>query len=323
MPFGIEKAALMGSGAGAGTDYTPTKNHCVGGYSNAGYNLLNQVYTTSTNAWLAATAYAEGGWQGIFQHPECWDGVNMISYQIGARKRESSSNATTGTSKKYTDSTNAWTGITAISGGRQGPYTGFIDEKVYIASGHNSSAITTDTNEYDPAGNSYTSKATATLGRQFGQGFNMVTAGGGVLYMVGGNLAAGVVTANNEKFTVSTNTWAAIAASTSYERRFAGMTGIGDYIHVVSGHSGGSNSFQTAHRSYDQSANSWTSKQAYGTGIQNMWLYGTNKSGTPYGYLRGGSISGTDNSTTSQEYSNLSNTWSSKSAVSTGVRWDP
>ena len=322
MPLGIEKAALMGGGGGGGVDFTPTKNHAVGGYTGSGYNFLNQVYTPDSNSWATGAAYAESGWQGIFQFPQCWDGVNMISYQIGARHRESNNNTATGTSKKYTSASDAWAGITGITNKRQAPTTAFIDEYHYTISGENVSAVTTDVNRYDPSGDSYSAMTSCTTGRQFAQGMGNQVGSGGDAYLMTGQISGGGVTASNEKYTASTNAWASIAASTSYERQYAGQTGSGDFIHVISGHDG-STAFQTAHRRYTPGSDAWASKTGYGTGVQNFWCYGTLKSGTAYVYISGGSLSGTDNSTTSSEYSNISDSWSNKTALPTGARWDP
>ncbi len=323
MPLGLEKVALMAASGGAEETYVPTKDHTVGGYSDSGYNFVNTVFTASSNSWATATAYSEAGWTGFFDHTLIVDGQNGISYQLGGRKRESSSNANTGTSKKYVFDTDTWSSITAAAAKPRLQTNAIIEDKIYMCSGWqgNTEILNTAVYEYDIAGNSYSEKASMTSAR--GGANNFGTQIGGKAYTIGGVSTTGSDASQSivEEYTQSTNTWASKTSITNYFI-WGGGNAVGEQLFCHGGRNNSGGQFDTTYR-YTQATDTWATRTAFSTAVQNCWSYAVNNSGTTYSYVHGGSYTGSDNSTTNWYYSDAADSYTSQSAMTTGRRLDP
>jgi len=192
------------------------------------------------------------------------------------------------------------TGLASIPKGLCGMACGAIGGRIYISHGASGGAVQTVCYEYDPVTDTWTQKASASVGRQ--------APGGAVvndkLYSICGRLDSGA-TGAVEEYDPATNTWTSKASkpTTGYGATTFVINGL---IYVIVGNS-------SALEVYDPSTDTWTSKASMPV----------TKKSESYGW--GGAVEGkgyvvifdNGNNPHTLEYDPETNTWTSKTVMPT------
>jgi len=143
-----------------------------------------------------------------------------------------------------------WSGVAAGPNG-----------KLYVVGGHNSGTQTTTVREYDPVGNSWTTRASMSVPRET----LAATVAGGKLYAIGGGSVSAVALATVEAFTFPTagtpnGSWATVASLPAPRSVVAAVTGPTGNIFVLGGSSTSGSSPTPAAEvfEYDPTTNTWS-----------------------------------------------------------------
>ena len=155
-----------------------------------------------------------------------------------------------------------WTGVASLTSARRSLATAVASSVIYAVGGANSAGTALKTVQaYNPATNSWTTKAPLPAARPFGNGATHI---GGTIYVPGGQDGTAVITRTLYAYKISTNLWSTKATMPV----FSGCGGSGvisGKLYVFSGCTKTATGPQTAagllHR-YDPATNGWTTLRA-------------------------------------------------------------
>lgn len=217
-----------------------------GGYSN---NYVdNYAFNVSGNSWSSKTSMPNGR---IYNAYVTYDDKFWAIGGVAA-----GSNNTRAEFQCYDPVGNSWTSKTNLPATRAAMVSGVIGSKIYVNGGFTNAGAGNSaqktTYEYDPVGNTWTSKADSQYFHA--RGFMGGTSDGTNLYAV----ASSENSPNNsgEKYTASSNSWSNITnpTNTLQDSYSAAVYNTDGKIYVAT------NSVQAATQVYDIAGNSWTGK---------------------------------------------------------------
>lgn len=241
--------------------------------------------------------------------------VNGIVYAIGgADPAVSSTNPHLSTVEAYDPATNRWSAKAALPTARSGLAATAVNGIIYVIGGDNAIAPSPSANvfkplttveAYDPAGNTWTTKAPmATARERFA-----LAAVDGVIYVFGGMVPDGTFvkrTASVEAYDTAANTWSAKVPLTTARDSLASAV-VGGVVYVMGGRVDASPFDVAVVEAYDPVANAWTSKApmtAIAGGLSSVTLGGAIYAVVwNYGF------------TTVEAYNPTANTWTARPAL--------
>jgi N-acetylneuraminic acid mutarotase len=151
------------------------------------------VYTPGTNSWTSRKPMPKPGFGG---GAVAIDGKLYVVTNPG--------DGTRSVLFRYTPATDQWAVLAQPYKNLKGAVLGVINGKLYAAGGYKSMGQFSDALlVYDPAKNTWTSKASMPVPRYYGAGRVV----GGKLYVAGGASQAGSVTGRTDAYDPSSNTW--------------------------------------------------------------------------------------------------------------------
>jgi hypothetical protein len=187
--------------------------------------------------------------------------------------------------------------------------------KLYAIGGSDGNNYVSTCAEYDPATNSWATKAAMPTARYLLAG---AAPGNGKLYAIGGITTGGTnpfAIATCEEYDPSANTWTAKAPMNTARYGFAAVAPGNGKLYVMGGHSSG-NVYGSCEE-YDPNTNTWTFKASMTTSVIN---FAATAPGNGKIYAFGG-----DNFTTGiatcEEYDPSANIWTAKASMNTPRRY--
>jgi len=185
-----------------------------------------------------------------------------------------------------------------------------LDGKIYVIGGVTSSSYTTvNINEmYDPVSDTWTTKAPMPTSRSLVS----LAAVNGKIYAIGGSKNAFIYT-KNEEYDPVTDTWTTKASMPS-ARCGAGVAVVNNKIYVIGGHPGYGHT--NVNQEYDPATNSWATKTPMPTSRAYLGATVIDNKIYAVGGISG-PIPGWYNVSTNEEYDPATNTWTSKTSMST------
>jgi len=237
--------------------------------------------------------------------------VNGIIYVIGGLNFQVSvTNPHLTTVEAYDPATNTWTTKAPMPGARSALQSAVVNGVIYVFGGDN--AVSTGNSNafsplvtvqaYDPATNTWTTKASMTLARER----FAIAESGGIIYVLGGFIPSGsagnVATTNTmHAYTVSTNAWSTKASMNTARNDFTAVA-LNGVIYAMSGQS------SSTVEAYDIATNTWTNKASL-TQINSQPIGSFTASGLVYAMNSFPFI---------ESYSPASNVWTAKTGVTNG-----
>jgi len=180
-----------------------------------------------------------------------------------------------------------------------------------VIGGRTDTFASTVNEAYDPATNTWSTKASMPTGR-------LIPASAvvnDIIYVIGGQTDSTTWTNVNQAYDPATNTWSS-KASMPTPRGGSAVGVINNIIYVA----GGRNDTYalTVNEAYDPATNTWSSKASMPTPAVMSAVHNTVAKGRFY--VISGLTTGTVIITTNQAYDPVTNTWSTKTSIPTG-RW--
>ncbi|MDD5013203.1 MAG: kelch repeat-containing protein [Candidatus Pacebacteria bacterium] len=267
----------------------------------------NQEYDPATNTWTIKSSMnvARRGF-----------GTAVVNGKIYIMGGSSGASTSVSSIEEYDPATNTWTDKGSMPQKNMGTFsTAVVNNKIYVMGG-NSSTVGPDGNtilntnyEYDPATNTWTTKAPMP---QDSHGHS-ATVYNNIIYVAGGfNMTSGYLN-RTIAYDPATNTWTTKAVM-PYRVSNNALFTVGNKIYSVGGFSNVSGTWQDINnvQEYDPATNTWTAKTSMS--YARSGLFGAvinNKI-----YVTGGHYTGTAspafNSLKTEEYDPATNTWTTK-----------
>lgn len=185
----------------------------------------------------------------------------------------------TGASRGYTmfvatATRNPWTAQAPLPTPRNNVAAGVINGLIYVVGG--CCGYTTANEAYDPAHNTWSSKARMPIAVAYGGTEGAVV--NGVLYLIGGN-QSGFCTAANQAYNPATDTWA-ILASMPTPRCHLAVVALNGLVYAIGGTNTSGSFWYSTVEVYNPSTNSWsvaasmpTPRSSLGAGVLNGLIY--------------------------------------------------
>jgi N-acetylneuraminic acid mutarotase len=199
----------------------------LGGRGGAGTD--NNEYIPATNTWKVLTPM-----------PTARDGLGVARtggsiYAIGGRPQTSGpctgSGSEMATVERYNLFTGVWTTVASLPSARSDVGAIARGPKIYVFGGCNSDGISSEVDIYDTTTNTWTTGAPMPTPRAGFYGVGMVN---GMIYVMGGENAAGNPSPANEVYNANTNTWSS-STPMPHPRGEMGVASVSGSIYTVGG----------------------------------------------------------------------------------------
>jgi len=252
--------------------------------------------------WAASDATAQGSWEGKANVPSVRRGPSAVEvdgkiYVIGGCRNPMAN-------EEYDPAENTWRSREPLPRPKRrgmGSCAAEVGGRIYFIGGNQGPAPIrfVDLNdEYNPASNSWTSKASMPTARSGAAG----AAVNGKIYVIGGTNGQ-VIYNVVEEYNPARNSWST-KRSMPTARAFIASAVVNDKIYVFGGHDG--NNILSTVEEYDPVRNSWATKRSMPTA--RCWLAAAEAGGKIY--VAGGN-NGRSPLSTTEAYNPSSNTWTS------------
>lgn len=249
----VFKAAMPQAGHGASIGVSDGKIDLAHLYN--GQQSNHYRYDPGTNTWLANPAFPPDVGNGKGSAVVFSASANSdVLYEIGG------TNCCVGISTvyAYTFSTNSWTTVASQPVGQDGPATGVIDGKIYVAGGYGGGTQRDILQVYDPATNVWSTKASMSIVRGHAAGAVV----NGLFYVIGGKSGSSTVT-SGEVYNPVTDTWSPIAAMSTPRNEVTAAV-VNNRIYVIGGNNNNTTYYATV-ESYDPASNTWRPEPSMST----------------------------------------------------------
>jgi N-acetylneuraminic acid mutarotase len=191
------------------------------------------------------------------------------------------------------------------------PAAAVANGKIYVMGGLNGPAFRNANQEYDPATNSWTTKASMPVAR-FAMGAATVN---GKIYLFGGEVLGFVATDTNEEYDPATNSWSA-KASMPVARAELSAAAVNGKIYALGGVDA-SSAIVNTNEEYDPATDTWATKSS--SGFTSRYLFAAAAvNGKIYAL---GGFDGSSAMNTNEEYDPATDTWATKSSSGFTPRW--
>jgi uncharacterized repeat protein (TIGR03803 family) len=296
---------LVGTG-GCGTVFT----------ENIGAKPYIKLQTTSGSVGSKVGVFGQGfssasvvKFNGVQAASPTLTGTTYLTATVPAGATDGYVTVTTGSTTltstaKYTVH-NSWGSGAAMPTPTNGSAAGFINGKIYVVGGSNSTAVVGNNQVYNPTNNTWTTGAV--MPTPVGGAASAVV--NGLLYVIGGYTVPNVVDATNlvQIYNPKTNTWSTGAAMPTPRGGDAAAVD-GTTIYVVGGNNSTSLRLDTV-EAYDTATNSWTEEAPLlvGKSEPTAGLLGTS-------VVSSGGVSTSGTTGDNESYKVSTNTWSGLTA---------